>query len=283
MSLAAYPSDAARDQLIMLLGKWDAGANKMALEIQRDSAVRGYAALALGLYARPYETAQGAADRPGFDRAVITLAERLEDENEAQEVRTACALALGLTQRTVVLPILQRSCAAIQQRGRKQDMLIFGYALLGRALAGDANLIDIAGRFVQSADDTSPSGILARRAGVLSLGVSRSSLAIPILANAWNLNFYVNREVIVALRLAGGSGAAAQSLLTRLRESTDIEERAYMAQALGEVLAVEQPTSLTRLIARSNYPVHNDKLIPLQRLANVFLYDYLIASFGDEW
>jgi HEAT repeat protein len=282
MSLVEYPSEETCDRLIMLLGKWDAGANKLALDVPRDSAVRGLAALALGLYARPYDTEQGAADRPGLDRAITTLAERLEDANEDAEVRTACALALGLSQRTVVLPILQRASDAVQQGGRKQDLLIFGYLMLGRALAGDANVIEPAGRFLQADDDTSPSGILGRRAAVLALGVTRSSLAIPILTRAWNLNHYVNREVIVAIRLIGGSGVA-RPLLKRLAESKDGEERAYMAQALGEILAVEHPTPLARLTAHANYTVRNDKMLPLQRLANGFLYDYLIASFGEEW
>jgi HEAT repeat protein len=268
--------------LITLLGKRDAGANKLVLDVARDSPLRGFAALALGLYARPYDTAQGSADRVGFDRAIITLAERLEDDNEDQEVRTACALALGLAQRTVVLPVLHRAARAIEQRGRRQDNLIYGYLLLGSALAGDQTVVEPAGKFVLGEDETSPSGILARRAAVLALGMSHSSPAVPVLTQAWHLNHYVNREVIVALRLVGGTGAA-QPLLQRLHESKDAEERAYMAQALGELLATERPTRLVRLTAQGNYTIHNDKLLPVQRVANEFLYDYLIAGLGESW
>ena len=282
ISLASHPSDAARDRLIELLGKRDA-AGKVRMEPPKDSPIRGFAALALGLYARPYATDQGPADRPGFDHAIITLAERLEDDREEEEVRTACAVALGLSQRTSVLPVLHRISANIEQRNRRADFPIYGFLLLGRSMAGDQNLIEPAARFLlDREDDTSASGILSRRAAVLALGVTRSSLAIPVLTKAWHLNHYVNREVIVALRLVGGASAAAP-VMDRLRQSKDNEERAYMAQALGELLAIEQPTTLNRLIAGSNFTVRNDNLLPLQSLANGFLFDYLIANLGENW
>jgi hypothetical protein len=56
-----------------------------------------------------------------------------------------------------------------------------------------------------------------------------------------------------------------------------------MAQALGELLAAERPTTLDRLTAGCNFTVRNDEMRPLQALANGFLYDYLIASFGENW
>jgi hypothetical protein len=282
MSLASYPSDASRDRLIELLGKQD-DQGKLRMEPPKDSPIRGFAALALGLYARPYSTDQGPADRAGFDRAIITLAERLEDEREEEEVRTACAVALGLAQRTAVLPVLYRLSAKIEQRNRRADFPVYGFLLLGRSLAGDQNLVEPAAKFLLDRDDdTTPSGILSRRAAVLGLGMTRNSLAIPVLTKAWHLNHYVNREVIVALRLVGGASAATP-VMERLRQSKDNEERAYMAQALGELLAVEQPTTLNRLIAGSNFTVRNDNLLPLYSLANGFLYDYLIGSLGDLW
>jgi hypothetical protein len=108
-------------------------------------------------------------------------------------------------------------------------------------------------------------------------------LAIPILTHAWNLNYYVNREVIVALRLVGGTGTA-QPLLKRFRESKDAEERAYMAQALGELLAAEHPCALVRFTPRSRTTTRAQRETgSLPAAANGFLYDYLIASFGDTW
>ncbi|MGB7158823.1 MAG: HEAT repeat domain-containing protein [Tepidisphaeraceae bacterium] len=281
MALAAYPSDQSRDRFIALLGKQEQGG-KLRLDGPRDGPLRGFAALALGLYAQPYDTPQGVADRVNYDWAIATLAERFEDDAEDQEVRAACALALGLSQRTAVLPVLHRLSSRLAERNRKQDMLLFGYALLARAMAGDRNVVEPAGKFLLTEDDTSPNGIMARRAAVLSLGVSRSSAAIPVLTKAWHLNHYVNREVILALRLVGGTSAATP-VTQRLRESKDAEERAYMAEALGELLAAEDPTPLSRLTAQGNYTMRNDHLLPLQRLANPFLFDFLIAGFGEEW
>jgi hypothetical protein len=182
-----------------------------------------------------------------------------------------------------VLPVFHRVSAKLEQRNRRADFPMFGFLLLGRALAGDTSLIDPAGKFLLNRDDDpSPGGIMSRRGAVLGLGVTHSANAIPVLTKAWHLNHYVNREVILALRLVGGTNAA-DPVMQRLREAKDDEERAYMAQALGELLAAEQPTTLTRLTAGCNFTVRNDEMRPLQALANGFLYDYLIASFGENW
>jgi len=281
MALSAYPTERSRDRLIAILGKRD-NRGIMRIDVPQDSPLRGFAALALGLYAAPYETPQGPADRPNFDWAIQTLSERLEDANEDPEVRSACAVALGLTQRTAVLPALHGVTEKLNVNNAR-EVAVFGYVLLGRALAGDQAIHQIAEQFLLGTnDDTSATGILSRRAAVLALGVLRTPTVVPVLTKAWHLNHYVNREVIVALRLAGASNAASL-VLARLRESNDRDERAYMAGALGELLAAEHPTPLNRLIADSNYTVRNDHLRPLQRMANEFLFDYLIPSLGEQW
>lgn len=281
MALAEYPSERTRDRFIALLGKTDRDG-KMVLDAPRDSPLRGFAALALGLYARPYDTPQGPADRPGSDWALTTLAERLEDEREEPEVRTACALSLGLAQRTAVLPILHR----VMTEGDfdlQQEQPIVGYLLLGRALAGDNSVPEAAGRFLATRDDPTMSGILARRAAVLALGMTRSPAAVPLLTKAWHLNHYVNREVIVALRLIGAANAAAP-VIDRLRVTDDEEERAYMAQVIGELFEPRHPPALLSLTAGGNYTARNDRLLPLQKLSNGFLFEYLIpSSFGENW
>jgi HEAT repeat protein len=283
MALASYPSEQSRDRLILLLGKRDQNQETLRLDVGRDSPLRGYAALALGMYAQPYDTAQGPADRAGYDWAILTLAERVEDEGEDVEVRSACAVGLGLSQRTAVLPVMNRLTAALRSRSKSTDVLLNGYVLLGRALAGDKNVIEPAKQFLlEGKDDTSTTGVLSHRAAVLALGVMRSPVAIPVLTKAWHLNHYVNREVILALRLSGASNAA-KPVMDRLGESKDQAERAYMAQVLGELLSPDQPTRLVRLIENNNYTVHNDNLVPMQSLANEFLVDYLIPALGDSW
>jgi HEAT repeat protein len=192
-------------------------------------------------------------------------------------------VALGLSRRTEVLPVLIRSTQKLDLKRRATDELLFGFLLLGRALAGDRNLIEPAtGLLVRQGDETSTVGILSRRAGVLALGVMKSGAVVPILTQAWHLNYYVNREVITALKLVGATGTA-KPIIDRLRDSKDPKEQAYMAQALGELLAKEQPTRLTRLMAETNFTVRNDPIEPLKELANEFLFAYLIPCFGDTW
>jgi hypothetical protein len=73
--------------------------------------------------------------------------------------------------------------------------------------------------------------------------------------------------------------------MERLRQSKDDEERAYMAQALGELLAVDRPTTLNPPHGRVQLhrPATTTFPPPPGRLGNGFLYNYLIASFGDQW
>jgi HEAT repeat protein len=282
MATTPYANDQTRDRLIFLLGKKDQ-QGKMVRDGPPEDPTRGFAALALGMYAAPYDTPSGPADRPGYDQALITLAERLDDQQDTMETRCACAVGLGLSRRTEVLPPLIKVMQKLNLRQRSPDELLFGFILLGRALAGDRNLIEPAtGLLVRQGDETSMQGILARRASVLALGVMRSGAVVPILTQAWHLNYWVNHEVIVALKLVGATGSA-RPIMDRLRDSKDPREQAYMAKALGELLAKEQPTRLTRLMAETNFTVRNDPVEPIKELANEFLFGYLIPSFGEAF
>jgi HEAT repeat protein len=282
MALTQYANEQTRDKLILLLGKKDP-QGKMQLEGAPNDPTRGFAALALGMYAQTYDTPSGPADRPDYPQALIALAERLDDPQDTLETRCACAVALGLSRRTEVLPVLVKTTQKLNLKQRNTDELLYGFLLLGRALAGDHNLLEPAtGLLVRQGDETSTAGILSRRAGVLALGVMKSSAVVPILTQAWHLNYWVNREVIISLKLVGATGTA-KPIMDRLRNSKDPKEQAYMAQALGELLAKEQPTRLTRLMAESNFTVRNDPAEPLKEYANEFLFAYLIPCFGDTW
>ncbi len=282
MALPTYANEQTRDKLILLLGKKDQ-QGKMQLEGAPGDPTRGFAALALGMYAQTYDTPSGPADRPDYQNALIALAERLDDQQDNLETRCACAVALGLSHRTEALPAMIKTTQKLNLKQRNTDELLYGFLLLGRALAGDHNLLEPAtGLLVRQGDETSTSGILSRRAGVLALGVMKSSAVVPILTQAWHLNYWVNREVIIALKLVGATGTA-KPIMDRLRTSKDPKEQAYMAQALGELLAKEQPTRLTRLIAETNFTVRDDPAVPLKEYANEFLFAYLIPCFGDTW
>lgn len=241
--------------------------------------MRGYAALALGIYARPEQTNQGPSNRPGTEKILELLGQRLIDTREEVEVRTACALALGLTGRSEVLPLLQR----LDDRQATDDPTLAGFLLLARGLLGDRNILEPAAQWFTQADRTDISSIVGSRAAVLALGVLGSEEGIPILTTAWHHNFYVNREVIVALRLCGAY-SATDVLIDRLKNAEGAEERQYMAEALGELLKAETAGDLQSLLANNNYTMRNEVLLPYRRLANVFLVDYLIPATGDrDW
>jgi len=260
---------------------------------KRDSPLRGYAALALGLYARPVVTPQGPQDRPQYDKVCRALAERVADHDERMELRTAAALALGLTGRTENLKLLRQAGRAVRPG---QDVLI-GYMLLGQGMLGDKQIVPPARKFLAVGQDrVDTTGILARRAAVLGLGVLGSPEAVPILMDSWHLSYYVNREVAMAFSLCQVT-SVAEPLVKLLKESKNVLEQAYIARCLGELFASRGPEPapaaaaagavhaqrLCRLIHASNYTMKNLQMIRLQALANEFLFAYLIPAFGEEW
>ena len=244
-----------------------------------ESPTRGYATLALGLYARPVATRQGPYDRTGHQQALDLLAARLADDKEKLEMRTACAVGLGLAGRTESLPKLQ----SVAGKLGKRDELLAGYLLLARGMLGDSGMIQPAARLLRAAnDDTSMAGILARRAAVLGLGLQGSGEAIPILTEAWHLNHYVNREVVTALSLCAAFNVA-EPAIDVLWDSKDRGEQAFMAMVLGELFTATRPQRLALLTNDSNYTMKNEWRQPYQMLANEFLFRYLIPAFGREW
>ncbi len=203
----------------------------------------------------------------------------MADSEEFIEVRTAAALALGLSGRTENLKFLQQASRTI---GRSEEILI-GYTLLARGMLGDKNIIPVAKKFLKAANDRrTVSGILSRRAAVLGLGVLGDQEAIPILNKAWHLNHYVNREVALAYSLCEAYNAT-EPLLKLLNESENPRERAFAARCLGELFTAARPQRLSRLIANSNYTMKNKRMIRYQALGNEFLFVYLIPAFGEEW
>ncbi len=249
---------------------------------KRDSPLRGFAALALGLYARPQPTPQGLYDRPRSEVAVERLESLLANKRDTIEVRCAAAVALGVAQRTGALRSLQATSATLDTRHRDGDLLI-GYFLLGRGMLGDRNVLEPARRFLVVANErTDLTGILSRRAAVLGLGMFGGREAVPILTEAWHLNHYVNREVIVALGLVGAT-AAGDVLLDELTGSDDPFVQAFMAKALGELFDPNRPARLARLVNASNFTVRDEARLPLQTIAREFLFEFLIPSFPEKW
>ena len=278
MSLGQLGTNRALAALLELADERSAKDHYKSQE-KLESPVRGYAALALGIYARPVWTPQGWHDRRRHQRALDLLEARLADKDEKLEMRTACAVALGLVGRTEGLPKLQ----SVAGKLGKRDDLLEGYILLARGMLGDGNMIAPAAKLLrQSNEDTSMAGILARRAAVLGLGLTGRGEAIPVLTEAWHLNHYVNREVITALSLCQAYGVA-KSAIESLWDSDDPGEQAFMAAVLGELFTAVRPPRLAGLTYGSNYTMKNERRQPYQMLANEFLFRYLIPAFGREW
>ena len=51
----------------------------------------------------------------------------------------------------------------------------------------------------------------------------------------------------------------------------------------GPLGAKEPQSPLYWFVNDTNYMMKNENLLPYQQLANEFLFNYLIGSFGDEW
>jgi HEAT repeat protein len=248
-------------------------------QVVLESPLRGFAMIALGLYARPYDSPQGVSNRPGYERAIAMLQGRLLDKGEKLEVRAACAVALGLSARTANLRPLIMGYEELDGA----SPLLGGYALLGRAMLGDRNLIGpVRAALARKPDYDETTDLLARRAAVLSLGVVGTGEVIPELVRAWDEPFYVNREVILALSLCEAPGVAGH-VLPALSGSGNQYERAYMAQIVGMMLTAQDPPPLSRFLTGSNFTMKDGLMEPYRRISNRFLYEYLIPQFGGGW
>ncbi len=272
---------AAPRSLPVLLAIVDARSERHAkTQEQLESPMRGFAALGLGFYAQPTQTEQGPYDRPGYDKAYQMLVDRLADDREQLEVRAACAVALGLSQRGQALQPLILLC---QKLDPANDCLLIGYILLARAMLGDQNVLDPAVKMLSlPAYRDQTMDMLARRSTILAIGVYGGDDAIPWLTKAWHESYYVNREVILALSLCGAPGVSGV-VVPILLNSQNAEERAYMAMVIGELFVEHRPEPLNRFLIDSNFPMRDQAQRPYRTLVNEFLYDYLLEDFDQPW
>lgn len=287
-------SDAYKSMAIMSLGQLgDADALPALVELLRPTAprgvvipkerlqtpLRGFAALALGLYARPVKASQGVVNRKGYDKVCLLLAKRLADVKEQQDFRAACALALGLSGRTENLKYLQAVSKTVDGR----DDLLIGYVILSRGMLGDKTILEPAKAFLTVANNkTDRNGILGRRAAVLGVGLTRSRKAIPLLANCWDLSYHVDREMALAMSFCRGF-EATERLVAVMNGTTKPKAKALAGRCLGELFMKERPSRLARLSNGSNYMMRTPRLTSYRAMANEFLYTYLLAPSTDEW
>ncbi|MDY7011764.1 MAG: HEAT repeat domain-containing protein [Planctomycetota bacterium] len=289
-------SDMYKSMAIMSLGRLgDTRALPALVELVRPTAprgvlipkerlrspLRGFAALALGLYARPVKTPQSEGDvnRKGYDKISLLLANRLVDVKEEQDFRAACALALGLIGRTENLKYLQ---PAVKTVGDRDDLLI-GYVMLARGMLGDKTILEPAEKYLAMSNNrTDRNGVLGRRAAVLSLGLTGSHQAVPVLENCWDLDYHVYRETALAMSLCRGFGAT-ERLVKAMKEASKPKAGALAARCLGELHARVRPSRLARMSNGSNYMMRTPRLMFYRAIANEFLYTYLLAPSPKEW
>jgi len=244
--------------------------------------LRGFAALALGLYARSVETDDGVKDRKDFDKACQALARRMADRDEPQEFRAACALALGLSGRAENLAALQ----AVEKTIDKADDLLIGYVLLARGMLEDETILAPARAFLSAQNNrTDREGILGRRAAVLGVGLIGSQEAAESLADAWGLAYHVARETAFAATFCHAHDEAAAKLLAALtNDDLAPEHQAQAGRCLGDLFTKTRPSRLAAsLITQHNHDMRIPRLTFYRSIANEFLFTYLLAPTDDEW
>lgn len=243
------------------------------------SPLRGHAALAMGLYARPIWTSQHPVDRPNAEKIREFLALRVVDTKEPEDFRAACALALGLGGRTEDLRYLQPASKTI---GNNNELLA-GYMILARSMLGDRTILGPAKEFLAAGKSkTGMASILGRRAAVLGLGLTGSSEAIPILAGCWGQDRYLSQEIAKALSFCGGENQAAR-LAGEMNGSGKPEDKALAASCLGILFTKDRPPRLSRLLGGSNYMMRTPRMMFFQAMANEFLITSLLPEMAEKW
>lgn len=252
------------------------GRRKSTVELS--SPLRGTAALALGLYARPEETPQGLRDRPDTDRVLELLAQRLTDHNETQEVRAAAAMGLGLSLRTAALRPLVIAGAGLD----RDEVILQGYVVLAMGLLGHQDAMPAAVHLIETEHRDPVGGLIARRAAALSLGLLGRRDALPLMAQAWHADFYTSREIIVALSMMDLMDARG-IVMPLIQDPEDENELAFAVEAVGRLASTHRPDPIAGWTRNRNFTFRNDALAPLSSTANPFLFDYLIPSLGAKW
>lgn len=244
-----------------------------------NSPLRGYAALALGLYARPMGTPQGPVDRPGFEKVCELLGSYAANANETAEVRTACTLALGLTGRTAYLPLF----APLDETATKlNDPAQIGFSLMARAMMGDRNIIPAAKRFLEIPEvPDSTADLIGRRAVIMALGLHGAQEIIPILNAAWHQSYHVNREISNAMALCRGY-SATDSLVDLVENGPNPLARVFGARCLADLFMMDE-RRVARFLNDSNYAMRNNPMMLYASVANEFLMQWLIPAFGEIW
>jgi len=249
-----------------------------------DDPIRGYAAIAMGMYlgrfnedmqARqqvvpvryPHETQR--ANRRFLDK----LGRLLTTRHETPDLRAAAAMGLAFSGHPDAAGLIAN---ALEQADPGQVMVI-GYGTLAMALLGDERAAIPAERYLEQLDktrgaqrfnpDNATDEVLGLRAFALALGLVGGDRAASVLADAWATDPWLSLESAKALGWLEDD-RLAEPLTASLLENPKEPEAVLAAMGLGEMFETARPSRLARLSEGSNYTYSYASPPPLQGLGN---------------
>jgi hypothetical protein len=299
-SVIAFAAAATPKDVYILRDLLDMGTDPVLGLVNPKSPLRGYAAIGLGLYmanggaskieARPLGTVQVGVDAglPDYLDLNETLALRYANKQESQDLRAACALALGLSGDPANVQRLLKGAERIDRR----DELLLGYTALALAMLNERSAVNAAGPLVSAgattldADAVATRGLgqpypapaargaapaaepslfapppvpqngvglmnaLGRRAALLGLSLLNDPRSEAILTGAWSRDRATVQDVARAMQWchAYKPAGALAQVVARGRKGA-----AEAAMSLGWVFDTDRPSRLSRLVIGNNY------------------------------
>lgn len=280
ISLGKIGDDRTLPQLARILSPYlKDGSDVLKPQDHLDSPMRGYAAIALGLQLRGSAPVHETEFSATLAELCRILAQTASNSQDTIEVRSACVLALGLSRHPLAKELLQK----IGDTTSLKDEPLFGYWLLARGMVGDQDMITPAWNYLADTPDRiDHEGILGRRAAVLGLGLLRSQRGVLLMKKAWELNYYVSREVAFGLSICGDH-QVTPVLIDMLHFSEKPLGSVFAAEVLGKLFEMRKPYRTAWLVNGSNYMIRNDEIRPYRKIGNEFLFEYMIKAFDEQW
>jgi HEAT repeat protein len=255
--------------------------------IRRDDPIRGYAAIAIGMYLKRfsepapqtipqqkivpirYEHETQRANRRLLDQLSRTLA----NQRELPDVRAAAAMGLGLSGHPDAAGLIAQGL----EQAKPQEIMVIGYGTLAMALLGDDRAAIPAARYLEQLDeargdsrfasDNATEDVLGLRAMALALGLIGGDKAASALSDAWATDPWLSLESAKALSWVEDD-SLAEPLTASLLGNPNEPEAVLAALGLGEMFESARPSRLSRLSVGSNYALSPSNTPGTQRAAS---------------
>jgi len=234
-----------------------------------DDPIRGFAAIAMGLYVRQLGEAMPEqqvvpvrhphdADRP-TRRFIYQLHLLLANARESSDLRAAAAMGLALSNDPGAADLIAQ---ALQEADPKDEMVI-GYATLAMVMLGDERGAVLARQYLKRLSakpsealelkmDTPTPTVLGRRAMVLALGLVDDDQSVPVLQELFGGDPWVSLEAAKVLSWLEND-ALGERLIVDLTAEPDQPQGVLAAMGLGELLDSHRPSAMARLSSGGNY------------------------------